>query len=64
VLAAAPGLTKRGWIRNPRDLHRLHAELIAAHRALPLGRPFTKPPSPPSDEMGIAVARVRALFER
>jgi mitochondrial fission protein ELM1 len=64
VLAAAPGLTKRGWIRNPRDLHRLHAELIAANRALPLGQPFTTPPSTPSDEMGIAVARVRALFER
>jgi mitochondrial fission protein ELM1 len=64
VLAAAPGLTKRGWIRNPRDLHRLHAELIAANRALPLGRPFTAPPPPPADEIGLAVARVRALFER
>jgi len=62
VLAAAPGLTRRGWIRNPRDLHRLHAELITANRALPLGRPFTAPPAPPSDEMAIAVARVRALF--
>lgn len=64
VLAAAPGLTKRGWIRNPRDLHRLHAELIAANRALPLGRPFTAPPPPPADESGLAVERVRALFER
>jgi hypothetical protein len=64
VLAAAPGLTKRGWIRNPRDLHRLHAELIAANRALPLGRPFVTPPAPPTDEMAIAVTRVRALFER
>ncbi len=63
VLAAAPGLTKRGWIRNPRDLHRLHAELIAANRALPLGRPYATPPSPPSDEMAIAVTRVRALFK-
>ena len=64
VLAAAPGLTKRGWIRNPRDLHRLHAELIAANRALPLGRPFAAPPPPPSDETEVAVARVRALFGR
>jgi hypothetical protein len=64
VLAAAPGLTKRGWIRNPRDLHRLHAELIAAHRAMPLGRLFTAPPAPPTDEMTIAVTRVRALFGR
>ena len=64
VLAAAPSLTKRGWIRNPRDLHRLHAELIAANRALPLGRPFAVPPPPPADETGLAVARVRALFER
>lgn len=64
TLAVAPGLTKRGWIRNPRDLHRLHAELIAANRALPLGRPFTAPPPPPADEIGLAVSRVRALFER
>jgi len=64
VLAAAPSLTKRGWIRNPRDLHRLHAELIAANRALPLGRPFAAPPPPPADETGLAVTRVRALFGR
>lgn len=64
VLAIAPGLTKRGWIRNPRDLHRLHAELIAANRALPLGRRFAAPPPPPADEIGLAVARVRALFSR
>ncbi|MFZ2158345.1 MAG: hypothetical protein WAV72_19805, partial [Bradyrhizobium sp.] len=64
TLAVAPSLTKRGWIRNPRDLHRLHAELIAANRALPLGRPFSAPPPPPADEIGLAVARVRALFGR
>jgi mitochondrial fission protein ELM1 len=64
VLAVAPGLTRRGWIRNPRDLHRLHAVLIAANRALPLGRPFTAPPPPPADETGLAVRRVRALLER
>ena len=62
VLAVAPGLTRRGWIRNPRDLHLLHAELIAANRALPLGRPFAAPPPPPGDETEFAVARVRALF--
>jgi len=64
ALAIAPGLTRRGWIRNPRDLHRLHAALIATNRALPLGRPFTAPPPPPLDELGLAVARVRALFAR
>ena len=62
ALAVAPGLIKRGWLRNPRDLHRLHAVLIAANRALPLGRPFTAPPPPPADESGLAVERVRALF--
>lgn len=63
ALAVAPGLTKRGWIRNPRDLHRLHAELIAANRALPLGRAFAAAPPPPVDETEVAVARVRALFQ-
>ena len=63
ALAVAPGLNRRGWIRNPRDLHRLHAALTAANRALPLGRPFTEPPPPPVDEVDLAVARVRALFE-
>jgi len=64
ALAIAPGLTRRGWIRNPRDLHRLHAALIAANRALPLGQPFAGPPPPPLDETDLAVARVRALFGR
>jgi mitochondrial fission protein ELM1 len=64
ALAVAPGLTRRGWIRNPRDLHRLHAALTDANRALPLGRPFTEPPPPPVDEVDLAVARVRALFGR
>ena len=41
---------------------RLHAALVAAGRALPLGRPFTAPPPPPVDETERAAARVRALF--
>jgi mitochondrial fission protein ELM1 len=55
-------LPARGWIRYPRDLKRLHAALVAANRALPLGTPFTQPPPPPLDETEIAAARVRALF--
>ena len=64
VFAIAPSLTRRGWVRNPRDLRRLHAALISANRALPLGQPFTLPPPPPVDEFDAAVARVRALFGR
>jgi hypothetical protein len=52
----------RGWIRYPRDLGRLHAALVAAGRALPLGQPFTAPP-PPLDEAERAAARVRSLFD-
>lgn len=62
MLAVAPSLPKRGRIRYPRDLERLHAALIAANRALPLGRAFTVPPPPPIDETARAAARVRALF--
>jgi mitochondrial fission protein ELM1 len=52
----------RGWVRYPRDLTKLHDALVAANRALPLGRSFSAPPPPPLDEMARAVARVRALF--
>lgn len=52
----------RGWVRYPRDLRRLHAALVEAGRALPLGRPFTAPPPTPIDETEHAAARVRALF--
>jgi hypothetical protein len=52
----------RGWVRYPRDLRQLHAALEASHRALPLGRAFTTPPSPPVDDLERVVARVRALF--
>ena len=52
----------RGWVRYPRDLRLLHAVLVAAGRALPLGRPFTAPPPPPLDETERAAARVRELF--
>ena len=56
-------LPARGWIRYPRDLERLHAELIAAGRARPLGAAFDRPPPPPVDETERAAARVRALFD-
>ncbi len=56
------GLPARGWIRYPRDLERLHADLIAAGRARPLGQPFDRPPPPPVDETERAAARVRSLF--
>jgi hypothetical protein len=59
VLASIPA---RGLVRYPRDLKKLHAALVAANRALPLGQPFTAPPPPPLDETERAVARVRALF--
>jgi mitochondrial fission protein ELM1 len=52
----------RGWVRYPRDLRRVHAALVAAGRALPLGRPFSAAPAPPVDETERAAARVRALF--
>jgi mitochondrial fission protein ELM1 len=52
----------RGWVRYPRDLKKLHAALVAANRALPLGRAFATPPPPPVDETARAVAGVRALF--
>ena len=58
-LAALPA---RGRLRYPRDLQRLHASLVEAGRALPLGRPFEAPPPPPVDEIGHAASRVRALF--
>lgn len=60
ALSAVPA---RGWVRYPRDLKRLHAALIAEHRALPLGTPFPRVPPPPVDETELAVARVRALFD-
>jgi mitochondrial fission protein ELM1 len=60
VLAAVPA---RGWVRYPRDLKRLHAALVAEHRALPLGTPFTTLPPSPRDEAEHAAARVRALFD-
>lgn len=56
-------LPARGWVRYPRDLRRLHAALIAAGRALPLGQPFAASPPPPVDETERAAARVRALFD-
>ncbi|MEO6028959.1 MAG: ELM1/GtrOC1 family putative glycosyltransferase [Candidatus Binatia bacterium] len=62
MLAVAPDLPKRGRIRYPRDLERLHRALTAANRALPLGKPFTTPPPPPLDETERAAARVRGLF--
>jgi mitochondrial fission protein ELM1 len=62
ALSVAPTLLRYGWVRYPRDLKRLHAALVAANRALPLGTPFTAPPPPPLDETHGAAARVRALF--
>lgn len=59
---ALTAIPVRGWVRFPRDLKKLHAALVAANRALPLGRAFTAPPPPPLDETERAVARVRALF--
>ena len=55
-------LPARGWIRYPRDLERLHADLVASGRARPLGRAYDRPPPPPVDETERAAARVRALF--
>jgi mitochondrial fission protein ELM1 len=55
-------IPSRGWVRYPRDLRRLHAALVDAGRAMPLGRPFTSPPPPPVDETEYAAAHVRALF--
>lgn len=59
LAAAVPA---RGWVRYPRDLKRFHTALVAANRALPLGRAFAAAPPPPLDETARAVARVRALF--
>lgn len=62
LLAPLVDLPAQGRVRYPRDLKRLHAALVAANRALPLGRAFAAAPPPPLDETGRAVARVRALF--
>jgi len=62
MLAVAPELPKRGRIRYPRDLERLHRALIATNRAVPLGRSFTGSPPPALDETERAAARVRELF--
>jgi len=53
----------RGWIRYSRDLHALHEALVAAGRAMPLGRRFDAPPPPPGNEVELVAARVRALFQ-
>jgi len=55
-------LPAKGKLRYPRDLSRLHAALVAANRALPLGRAFAAPPPPPIEEKERAADRVRALF--
>lgn len=52
----------RGWVRYPRDLHALHEALVAAGRAMPLGRDFDAPPAPPGNEVELVADRVRALF--
>ncbi len=56
-------LPAKGRIRYPRDLRRLHAALIEAGRARPLGQPFTTMPPAVVDETEHAASRVRGLFE-
>lgn len=51
--------------RLTRDLSRVHARMIAEHRAVWLGEPFPPGPIPDfSTDMRRAVARVRSLFVR